>query len=441
MASLDRLGISISTKVTDDLVEDGVRLFAEPSTSCSAPSSASAQAILGGQARSADATACRSRSTRDVDAALEDWRHERQAAPALGARCDAVDRGRRGEMARLARHRRRPARGSCAAPGTRGRGEAGGAVACACCSAWADRASGPRCSRRPSAGSRAPPSCSSSIRPTRRRSAPSRSGSISRRRSSSCRASRAARSSPTSSSSISSSAPRRRSAPRKRASISSRSPIPARSWRRSPKQDGFRHIFHGDPAIGGRYSVLSDFGMVPAAAMGLDVADFLGKTADMVRSCGAGRAAAGKSRRHARRHPGRPGQARARQGHDRRPRPGSAISAPGSSSCSPNRPASAARASSRSTTRRSGAPEVYGTDRLFAYLRLDDDADPAQDRAVDALERAGHPVVRIALADRSTCSARSSSAGRSRPRSPARSSASIRSTSPTSRRARSRRAS
>ncbi len=35
--------------------------------------------------------------------------------------------------------------------------------------------------------------------------------------------------------------------------------------------DGFRHIFYGDPAIGGRYSVLSNFGMVPAAAMGLDL--------------------------------------------------------------------------------------------------------------------------------------------------------------------------
>jgi glucose-6-phosphate isomerase len=38
---------------------------------------------------------------------------------------------------------------------------------------------------------------------------------------------------------------------------------------------GFRHVFHGDPDIGGRYSALSAFGMVPAALMGIDVAALL----------------------------------------------------------------------------------------------------------------------------------------------------------------------
>ena len=46
-----------------------------------------------------------------------------------------------------------------------------------------------------------------------------------------------------------------------------------------------------------------------------------------------------------------------------------------------------------------GAPEVYGNDRVFAYIRLEKGADPAQDQAVDALAKAGHPVVRIALSD------------------------------------------
>jgi transaldolase/glucose-6-phosphate isomerase len=46
-----------------------------------------------------------------------------------------------------------------------------------------------------------------------------------------------------------------------------------------------------------------------------------------------------------------------------------------------------------------GLPAVYGNDRLFAYLRLDGGADAEQDRAVDALERAGQPVIRIALRD------------------------------------------
>jgi transaldolase/glucose-6-phosphate isomerase len=46
-----------------------------------------------------------------------------------------------------------------------------------------------------------------------------------------------------------------------------------------------------------------------------------------------------------------------------------------------------------------GPPEVYGTDRVFAYLRLEGAPDPAQDRAIDALAAAGHPVVRISLPD------------------------------------------
>ena len=54
------------------------------------------------------------------------------------------------------------------------------------------------------------------------------------------------------------------------------------------EHDGFRHVFKGDPTIGGRYSVLSNFGMVPAAAMGLDLRAFLHAASLMVRSCSAG---------------------------------------------------------------------------------------------------------------------------------------------------------
>src|SRR6266446_5352341 len=51
--------------------------------------------------------------------------------------------------------------------------------------------------------------------------------------------------------------------------------------------DKFRHIFHGVPSIGGRYSALSNFGIVPAAVMGLDVAKFLDRTQEMVQDCAA----------------------------------------------------------------------------------------------------------------------------------------------------------
>src|SRR3989449_4022174 len=46
-----------------------------------------------------------------------------------------------------------------------------------------------------------------------------------------------------------------------------------------------------------------------------------------------------------------------------------------------------------------GPPAVYGQDRLFAYIRYTAGADAAQDAKVAALEKAGHPVIRIELAD------------------------------------------
>src|SRR5256885_13435273 len=62
---------------------------------------------------------------------------------------------------------------------------------------------------------------------------------------------------------------------------------PGSKLRQEAEHDRFRKIFLGDPSIGGRYSALSDFGMAPAAAMGIDVAKFLQSTDDMVRACGA----------------------------------------------------------------------------------------------------------------------------------------------------------
>lgn len=51
--------------------------------------------------------------------------------------------------------------------------------------------------------------------------------------------------------------------------------------------DKFRHIFLNPPDIGGRYSALSYFGLVPAALMGLDLKRLLARAEEMVRSCGA----------------------------------------------------------------------------------------------------------------------------------------------------------
>jgi transaldolase/glucose-6-phosphate isomerase len=46
-----------------------------------------------------------------------------------------------------------------------------------------------------------------------------------------------------------------------------------------------------------------------------------------------------------------------------------------------------------------GLPDVYGSDRVFVYVRLEDGADSKQDAGVEALEKAGQPVVRIQVAN------------------------------------------
>ena len=61
---------------------------------------------------------------------------------------------------------------------------------------------------------------------------------------------------------------------------------PGSSLEKTAQAEGFRRIFYGLPGIGGRYSVLSRFGLVPAAAAGIDVKALLTLTDKMVRSCG-----------------------------------------------------------------------------------------------------------------------------------------------------------
>src|SRR5262249_56634959 len=61
---------------------------------------------------------------------------------------------------------------------------------------------------------------------------------------------------------------------------------PGSKMQQVAEADKFWKIFAGVPSIGGRYSALSNFGMVPAAAMGVDVPKFLKSTQEMVKACG-----------------------------------------------------------------------------------------------------------------------------------------------------------
>jgi len=174
---------------------------------------------------------------------------------------------------------------------------------------------------------------------------------------------------------------------------------PGSSMQQVAERDRFRHVFFGKPSIGGRYSVLSDFGMVPAAAMGLDLPRFLEATSAMVRSCCASAPPA--------QNPGVVLGAimgtLGRRGRDKV----TIVASPAIAGLG----AWLEQLLAESTGKQGkglipvdgeplGPPEVYGDDRLFAYLRLNEDVDGGQDQAVAALEAAGQPVVRIDIADR-----------------------------------------
>jgi transaldolase/glucose-6-phosphate isomerase len=174
---------------------------------------------------------------------------------------------------------------------------------------------------------------------------------------------------------------------------------PGSPLQRVAERDRFRRIAYGIPSIGGRYSVLSDFGMVPAAAMGLDVDRLLGATEIMVRSCNANVPPADN-----------PGVVLgtilgvlAKTGRDKV----TIVASPSIADFG----AWLEQLLAESTGKQGkglipvdaeplGPPDVYGMDRLFVYVRLSGEADMKQDDAVAALERAGHPIVRIAVTDR-----------------------------------------
>jgi transaldolase/glucose-6-phosphate isomerase len=173
---------------------------------------------------------------------------------------------------------------------------------------------------------------------------------------------------------------------------------PGSKMQQVAERDNFRHIFYGLPSIGGRYSALSNFGIIPAAAMGIDTGKFLQRTKEMVEAC--------KPASAIEQNPGVMlglimGTA-AKFGRDKI----TLITSPGISDLgawleqliaeSTGKLGKGIIPIDRETL---GAPNVYGNDRIFAYIRPENGPDPAQDAQVTALEKAGHPVVRIALPD------------------------------------------
>jgi transaldolase / glucose-6-phosphate isomerase len=174
---------------------------------------------------------------------------------------------------------------------------------------------------------------------------------------------------------------------------------PGSSLEKHAKEQGFAYIFYGVPSVGGRYSVLSKFGVVPAAAMGIDIKRLLEPAELMQRSCGADAPPA--------ENPGVQlgialGIAATRFGRDKV----TIVASPAIASFGAwleQLLAESTGKHGRGLIPLAGEPvakaDRYGKDRFFAYLELDGKSDPSQQQAIEALEQAGHPVARIRLKD------------------------------------------
>lgn len=164
------------------------------------------------------------------------------------------------------------------------------------------------------------------------------------------------------------------------------------------KVKGFRKVFYGKRGIGGRYSALSNFGMVPAAVAGIDVSRLLRRAETLVEACAAC--------------------------VDVENNPGLQLGAVLGAAyqcgrnkitfiCTPPIEALGAwleQLLAESTGKQGkalipiageqpGAVEHYGNDRLFVYLRLTDQPDLQQDAAVEQLRTAGQALVQINIDD------------------------------------------
>ncbi len=164
-------------------------------------------------------------------------------------------------------------------------------------------------------------------------------------------------------------------------------------------EDGnFRKIFFGDPTVGGRFSALTVFGLIPGAIMGLDIEDFLQRTMEMVRACKSDVPA------------DNPGAVL-----------GTILGVCQTHGCNKltiftsneiyDAGAWLEQLIAESTGKEGIAiipidqepvqpVENYSDDRVFAYLKLKDSSDNSLDEKLDVLGVNGHPVITIELADK-----------------------------------------
>ncbi|MDQ6781226.1 MAG: hypothetical protein M3Z37_08780, partial [Candidatus Eremiobacteraeota bacterium] len=163
------------------------------------------------------------------------------------------------------------------------------------------------------------------------------------------------------------------------------------------EQRGVRHVFLNPPDIGGRYSALSYFGIVPAALAGYDVAGLLRRAQLMLAACAAGVKAV--------EHPAVSlgvalAQSALRHGRDKV----TLLTSPRIASLGLWLEQLIAESTGKLgkglipvADEPLGDPGAYGADRVFVFLQLS--GDESFNGRREALEKAGHPVVQITLRD------------------------------------------
>lgn len=164
------------------------------------------------------------------------------------------------------------------------------------------------------------------------------------------------------------------------------------------EERGFRKLFLNPSDIGGRYSALSYFGLVPGAVLGIDISEMLNRATEMAEACGSDVAAD--------KNPGLIlGNALGRLALAGRAKLTFLISEPIESfgdwveQLIAESTGKEGKGILPVVSEPLGNMEAYGDDRVFVYLRLDTADNSSLDAKAEAIQKAGHPVITIQLRD------------------------------------------
>ena len=162
------------------------------------------------------------------------------------------------------------------------------------------------------------------------------------------------------------------------------------------RERGFLSVFYGLPEIGGRFSALSNFGMVPAALIGIDVREFLERAVAMGKRCKIS-------------DDQNPGLLLgvvlgelAKAGRDKV----TLVTSPQLWDLGAWLEQLLAESTGKNgrglipvDLEEIATPDLYGEDRVFVYIRLKDDADAGQEAGIENLREAHFPIIQIDVAE------------------------------------------